>query len=249
MLGRKIVSFLLLAIMGLGLKAQTTVSMPVLRVSFEGKFNKGMDYVFGHMQLTDTDGSVIELPAKFKTRGATAASYMMKPSFNMKLRTADSSEELDSALLGMRSCSSWILDGMAIDRICMRNRIVSNETKERCERLNTETDENCARKNQETEEYCTNLMNTTEADCKKLKDDTEAECTKLREETLEECEIKKAATREEIRQNRAAVKKEFDSISEYLSNLQNALSDVNSAVDNTKKISESAFSDLSGSQA
>lgn len=123
MLGRKIVSFLLLAIMGLGLKAQTTVGMPVLRVSFEGKFNKGMDYVFGHMQLTDTDGSVIELPAKFKTRGATAASYMMKPSFNMKLRTADNSEELDSALLGMRSCSSWILDGMAIDRICMRNRI------------------------------------------------------------------------------------------------------------------------------
>ena len=98
--------------------------LPVLRVTFEGKFKKGMpDYLNGKMQLTDTDGSVIELPAKFKTRGATASSYTMKPSFNMKLRTEDYSEEVDTMLLGIRSCSSWILDAMAIDRICMRNRV------------------------------------------------------------------------------------------------------------------------------
>ena len=123
MLCKKIICVLLFALVGCNVMGQTSDSMPILRVNFDGKFKKGMDYVMGQMQLTDTDGSVIELPAIFKTRGATASSYMMKPSFNMKLRTDDYSEELDSALLGMRSCSSWILDGMAIDRICMRNRV------------------------------------------------------------------------------------------------------------------------------
>lgn len=47
----------------------------------------------------------------------------MKPSLNMKLRTDDYSASQDSMLLGMRSMSKWILDAMAIDRICMRNRV------------------------------------------------------------------------------------------------------------------------------
>ena len=106
------------------LSAQTNNALPVLRVSFDGKFKKGMtEYLNGKMQLTDVDGSVVELPAMFKTRGATAASYMMKPSFNMKLKSDDYTEEVDSTLLDLRSCSSWILDAMAIDRICMRNRV------------------------------------------------------------------------------------------------------------------------------
>ena len=122
---RKIISitvsvFLLLACQSV--MAQT-VGLPVLRIFFDGPIYRGMDYVNGMMQLTDTDGSVIELPAKFKTRGATAQQYMMKPALNMKLRSADYSEEVDTMLLGIRSCSSWILDAMAIDRICMRNRV------------------------------------------------------------------------------------------------------------------------------
>ena len=123
MISKKIVFFLLLTTVVANLKAQETVGLPVLRVNFDGKFKKEMEYVCGQMQLTDTNGAVVELPAKFKTRGATASHYTMKPSFNMKLRTADYSEEADSALLDMRSCSSWILDAMAIDRICMRNRV------------------------------------------------------------------------------------------------------------------------------
>lgn len=75
--------------------------MPVLRVYFEGAIKRNMDYVNGRMELTDTDGKVTALPAKFKTRGATAQDYLMKPSLNMKLRTADYAEEADSALLGM----------------------------------------------------------------------------------------------------------------------------------------------------
>jgi len=112
---------------GRAVMAQTEPSpppnMPVLEVTMNGKFSANMDYVNGTMRLTDTDGQVVELPAKFKMRGATSMKYNMKPSFNMKLRDAMYVEEADSALLGMRSCSSWIVDAMAIDRICMRNRV------------------------------------------------------------------------------------------------------------------------------
>ena len=98
--------------------------MPQLKISFEGSLSKDMeDYVNGSMQLTDASGKVVELPAGFKTRGATAKKYSMKPALNMKLFTEDYTEEADSSLLEMRSCSSWILDAMAIDRICMRNRV------------------------------------------------------------------------------------------------------------------------------
>ena len=99
------------------------VSMPVLEIHLTKTIEKGMDYADGTMKLTDTDGKTIELPARFKTRGATAQQYMMKPSLNMKLCSADYQTEVDSTLLGIRSCSSWILDAMAIDRICMRNRV------------------------------------------------------------------------------------------------------------------------------
>ena len=122
---KKLVCLVFLLRCVVGLCAQDAVRMPVLRISCEmrGSFVKNMDYVNGSMELTDADGTVVSLPAKFKPRGATAQSYMMKPSLNMKLRTSDYSAEADSALLGMRSCSSWILDAMAIDRICMRNRV------------------------------------------------------------------------------------------------------------------------------
>ena len=96
--------------------------LPVLRVSFKGSLVSSNEYLQGSMSLTDTDGSVIDLPAKFKSRGATAKQYTMKPSFNMKLRDADGTE-IDSTLCGLRSASSWILDAMAVDRICMRNRV------------------------------------------------------------------------------------------------------------------------------
>lgn len=80
------------------------------------------EYTSGSMKLTYTDGSCVELNAKFKMRGATASKYTMKPSFNMKLRD-ENGNELDSTLCGLRSMSSYILDAMAIDRIGMRNRV------------------------------------------------------------------------------------------------------------------------------
>ena len=120
---KRLLPALFLVMYGPAVCAAEADALPVLKVNFGGTIQKGMDYADGSMLLTDTDGRVVELPARFKTRGATASHYMMKPSLNMKLRTGDYAEEVDSALLGMRSCSSWILDAMAIDRICMRNRV------------------------------------------------------------------------------------------------------------------------------
>lgn len=107
-----------------GAQAADEAKMPVLKITISEPIKKNMDYANGTMQLTDTEGNVVELKAKFKTRGATAQQYLMKPSLNMKLRTDDYSASQDSMLLDMRSCSKWILDAMAIDRICMRNRVV-----------------------------------------------------------------------------------------------------------------------------
>lgn len=101
---------------------RSEAQLPILRVTMDGNLADDSDYHYGQMVLTDTDGSEIALPAKFKSRGATAKQYSMKPSFNMKLRTADGTE-IDSTLCGLRSASSWILDAMAIDRIGMRNRV------------------------------------------------------------------------------------------------------------------------------
>lgn len=97
--------------------------LPVMKITINGNIAKDMKYTNGTMQLTDEAGKVVELKAKFRTRGATARQYFMKPSLNMKLRTDDYSASQDSTLLGMRSMSKWILDAMAIDRICMRNRV------------------------------------------------------------------------------------------------------------------------------
>lgn len=97
--------------------------MPVLRITIDGSITKDMEYTNGSMQLTDENNAVVELKAKFRTRGATSKQYLMKPSLNMKLRTDDYSASRDSSLLGLRSVSKWILDAMAIDRICMRNRV------------------------------------------------------------------------------------------------------------------------------
>jgi hypothetical protein len=120
---RLILCFLFLSLFNPSICSAETHKLPILKVSFDGEITSGMNYVNGSMELTDTDGAVVRLSAKFKTRGATASQYMCKPSLNMKLRTPDYTEEADSSLLGMRSCSSWILDAMVIDRICMRNRV------------------------------------------------------------------------------------------------------------------------------
>ena len=101
---------------------QAEEALPVLRVSFPAKKLNYDEYLQGEMRLEMPNGSVTELPAQMKTRGATAKAYTMKPSFNIKLKDAEGNE-IDSTLLDLRQTSSYILDAMAIDRICMRNRV------------------------------------------------------------------------------------------------------------------------------
>ena len=80
---RKILLSIVIALLlpfqsGINLISAQTAALPVLRVSFNGKFKKGMtEYLNGMMHLTDVDDSVIEMPAVFKSRGATASNYMM----------------------------------------------------------------------------------------------------------------------------------------------------------------------------
>lgn len=116
----KYFSTVLLMLAGLMVSAQTK-SLPTLEVTMDQK-TITTEYADGKMRLTQTDGKVVELLAKFKSRGATALKYTMKPSFNMKLHD-EAGLEVDTTLLGLRCMSSWILDAMAIDRICMRNRV------------------------------------------------------------------------------------------------------------------------------
>ena len=96
---KTLICYCLLMVLTLSCVAQE-VKMPVLRIYFSAKIKKNMPYSNGSMKLTDTNGNVIEMPAKFKTRGATAQQYLRKPSLNMKLRNEDYSEEADSALHG-----------------------------------------------------------------------------------------------------------------------------------------------------
>lgn len=105
----------------LSLSAQTA-KLPVLKVNIEKNNPLTDKNKKGTMVLTDVDDSKVELAGKFKLRGATAREFVDKPSFNMKLRDAEGNE-LDSTLLALRKSSSWILDAMAIDRVCMRNRV------------------------------------------------------------------------------------------------------------------------------
>lgn len=120
---KSLVSILLSLLVALAANAQEPQGLPVMHISFEGNIIGSEDYLPGTMVLTDLDGSRVTLPAKFRTRGATARQYTMKPSLNLKLRTEDYSESFDYPLLGLRECSSWILDAMAIDPLCMRNRV------------------------------------------------------------------------------------------------------------------------------
>lgn len=98
------------------------MALPQMKITYKEAELNYDDYIPGTMELTDIDGTVTELPTQFKTRGATARQYSMKPALNMKLRDADG-RELDTNLLGLREASSFILDAMAIDRINMRNRV------------------------------------------------------------------------------------------------------------------------------
>ncbi len=121
---RQIVLSGLMCTLSLSGLAQDEVKMPVIKVTMSQTPTKNMEYCTGSFELTDADGNVTTSYAKFKTRGATAQKYLMKPALNMKFYADEAcTEKKDMSLLGMREDGKYLLDAMAIDRICMRNRI------------------------------------------------------------------------------------------------------------------------------
>ena len=139
------------------------------------------------------------------------------------------------------------------DRLLSQTQSSCQEQKEttyaECESLKRKTKEETDALSLETETRCSQLTRETEERCDNLSAQTESACARLKEDTIAECDKAKAETREEIRQNRFLVKREFDSVGGFMAQLQVALADVTSAVNDAKKLTDSAFSDLNTSSS
>lgn len=83
----------------------------------------GSYYNTGSIRVTDPNiaGYDSTFIAAYKYRGATAQNFSKK-SYAIKLRDADGNS-VDREFFGLRNDNNWILDAMAIDRSCMRNRV------------------------------------------------------------------------------------------------------------------------------
>lgn len=81
------------------------------------------DYTRGSLRVTDpdTEGQDQTWVADFRYRGSSALGYDKK-SYAVKLRDADG-KSADGSFFGLREDNNWILDAMAVDRSCMRNRV------------------------------------------------------------------------------------------------------------------------------
>ncbi|MBO5698411.1 MAG: CotH kinase family protein [Bacteroidaceae bacterium] len=84
----------------------------------------GSYYITGSLRVTQPNilGYDSLYVADFKYRGASAQSYSKK-SYAIKMREADGITSKDVEFLGLRSDNNWILDAMAVDPSCMRNRV------------------------------------------------------------------------------------------------------------------------------
>ena len=83
----------------------------------------GTTYTTGTLRVTYADlaGYDSTVVAAFRYRGATAMSYSKK-SYAIKLRDANGNS-VDREFFGLRNDNNWILDAMAVDKACMRNRV------------------------------------------------------------------------------------------------------------------------------
>ena len=84
----------------------------------------GSYYTNGTLRVTQANiaGYDSIYNAAFRYRGATAQSFNKK-SYAIKMREADGVTSKDVEFLGLRDDNNWILDAMAVDKACMRNRV------------------------------------------------------------------------------------------------------------------------------
>lgn len=95
--------------------------LPIVQVDVSSC--NGSYYTTGTIRVTNADIEGLDTTAiaAYRYRGATAQS-MQKKSYAIKLRDANG-ESVDGSYFGLRSDNNWILDAMAIDPACMRNRV------------------------------------------------------------------------------------------------------------------------------
>lgn len=95
--------------------------MPIVEVTYNSC--NGSYYNSGTIRVTapNTAGYDSTYIAAYKYRGATAQNYDKK-SYAIKLRD-EKGESVDREFFGLRDDNNWILDAMAIDKACMRNRV------------------------------------------------------------------------------------------------------------------------------
>lgn len=106
---------LLIALMLLLNVRNVNAQLPIVHLYSDNTLST--EFTSGSFCLDDT----IFTNADIRYRGASALNKTKK-SFAIKLKT-ENGDKLDTALLGMRSDNSWILDAMAIDVARMRNRV------------------------------------------------------------------------------------------------------------------------------
>lgn len=84
----------------------------------------GYYYTPGSIRVTQANVAGYDsiYTAAFKYRGATAQGFDKK-SYAVKLYEADGVTSKDVEFLGLRDDNNWILDAMAVDKACMRNRV------------------------------------------------------------------------------------------------------------------------------
>ncbi len=95
--------------------------LPIVEVNVYG--DNGSYYVTGSIRVSDPNiaGYDSTFIAAYKWRGATAMGKSKK-SYAVKLRD-ENGNSIDREFFGLRNDNNWILDAMAIDPACMRNRV------------------------------------------------------------------------------------------------------------------------------
>lgn len=98
--------------------------LPVVEINMPSC--NGSYYTRGSIRVTQPDSPISDTlcVADYRYRGVTAQKQQKK-SFNVKLRD-DAGNSIDRSFLGMRNDNNWILDAMAIDPACMRNRVATD---------------------------------------------------------------------------------------------------------------------------
>ena len=96
-----------------------------------------------------------------------------------------------------------------------------------------------------TEYDCRILNEQTTTECENLLTNTTAECEEMRANAIAECEDMRNQARLDSYNTRMAVKRECESVSDFMSQLMLSVDNVVRACDETKKVADQAFPDLS----